>query len=99
MRFAVLGALVLAVVMVSCGGGATQYEVVVQFNTSVTQADIEEVEALLRSYDDDLEFFVQESFPPTGQASLETEAADFCPTVEAELEVKTYVEDVTCKKE
>lgn len=99
MRFAVVGALVLAVGAMSCGGGETMtpFLVVVQFNTSVTQDDIDEVSALLRSYDDDLEFLIQESFPPIGRAFLETDAADFCPTVEAELEAKTYVRDVTCE--
>lgn len=99
MRFAVLAALLFGAGAISCGGGATGYEVVVPFNTSATQDDIDEVEALLRSYDDDLEFLIQESFPPTGRAFLETDAADFCPTVEAELEAKTYVQDVTCKKQ
>lgn len=99
LRLAVLVLLALAVVTMACnGGGATEYELTVGFNTSVTQDDINEVEAILRTYDDDLEFLIQESFPPTARAFLKTDAADFCPTVEAEVEAKSYVEDVLCQE-
>ena len=76
--------------------GATRYEVTVGFNTSVTQDDIDEAGAVLRAYDDELEFVVMESWPPIGRALLATEVADFCQTVEAELEAKSYVDDVSC---
>jgi hypothetical protein len=76
--------------------GATRYEVTVGFNTSVTQDDIDEVGALLRAYDDELEYVVMESWPPIGQALLTTDVADFCQTVEAELEAKSYIDDVSC---
>jgi len=77
-------------------GGATRYEVTVRFNTSVTQDDIDEVGALLRAYDDELEFLLMESWPPIGRAQLTTDVADFCQTVEAELEAKSYIDDVSC---
>ena len=77
-------------------GGAIRYEVTVGFNTSVTQDDIDEVGALLRAYDDELEYVVMESWPPVGQAVLTTDVADFCQTVEAELEAKSYIDDVSC---
>jgi hypothetical protein len=77
-------------------GGATRYEVTVGFNTSVTQDDIDEVGALLRAYDDELEYVIMESWPPVGRALLATDVADFCQTVEAELEAKSYVDDVSC---
>jgi len=76
--------------------GATRYEVTVGFNTTVTQDDIREVDALLRAYDDELEFVVMESWPPIGRALLTTDVADFCQTVEAELEAKSYIDDVSC---
>lgn len=78
-------------------GGEALYEVTVQFNTSVMQDDIDDVGALLRAYDDDLEFLIMESFPPIGRALLATDAPDFCQTVEAELEAKSYVDDVSCR--
>ena len=77
-------------------GGAPQYEVTVQFNTSVTQDDIDEAAALLRAYDEDLEFLIMEIWPPIGRALLATNVPDFCQTVEAELEAKSYVDDVSC---
>ena len=77
-------------------GGAVRYEVTVGFNTSVTQEDIDEVGALLRAYDDGLDFVVMESWPPIGRAVLTTDVADFCQTVEAELEAKSYIDDVSC---
>jgi len=75
---------------------APQYEVTVQFNTSVTQDDIDEAAALLRAYDEDLEFLIMEIWPPIGRALLATNVPDFCQTVEAELEAKSYVDDVSC---
>ena len=77
-------------------GGAARYEVTVGFNTSVTQDDIREIDALLRAYDDELEFVVMESWPPIGRALLTTDVADFCQTVEPELEAKSYIDDVSC---
>jgi pyruvate/2-oxoglutarate dehydrogenase complex dihydrolipoamide acyltransferase (E2) component len=76
--------------------GAARYEVTVRFNTSVTQDDIDEASALLRAYDDDLEFVIMESWPPIGRALLATNVADFCQTVEAELNAKSYVDDASC---
>ena len=77
-------------------GGAARYEVTVGFNTSVTQDDYDEVGAVLRAYDDELEYVIMESWPPIGRALLTTDVADFCQTVEAELEAKSYIDDVSC---
>ena len=96
-RFGLIAALLL-VVGVACGGGAPEFEVVVSFSTSATQDDIDEVGDLLRSYDKDLEFLIQESFPPTGRAFLSTDVANFCRTVVPELEAKSSVDDVTCEE-
>jgi len=57
-------------------GEAARYEVTVRFNTSVTQDDIDETGALLRAYDDDLEFVIMESWPPIGRALLATNVMD-----------------------
>jgi hypothetical protein len=74
-----------------------QYRVTVQFNTSVTQHDYDEVEALLRTYDENLEFLVMEIFPPIGSALLTLEAPDECSTIEAQLKAKSYVADASCE--
>ena len=73
-----------------------RYEVTVQFNTTVTQDDLDEAGALLRTYDNDLEFLIMEIFPPIGRAVVTTEAADFCQTLETELGAKSYVDEVSC---
>jgi len=95
---AVLGTvLAISFASESSGDAANQYEVTVRFNSSVTQDDIDEVGALLHTYDDDLEFLVMESFPPVGRAVMAAEAPDFCQTVETELAGKSYVLDVSCQ--
>ena len=96
-RLALLGALLLAAGTVACDDGAAQYEVTVEFNTSVAQDDIDEVAALLRTFDDGLEFIILERFPPQGRAMLATDAADFCRTIEADLEAKSYVDSASCR--
>ena len=89
---------VVAVVSAGCGSGddARRFDVSVQFNTSVTQDDLDEAGAFLRTFDDDLEYLILEIFPPIGRAVLTTEAADFCQTVETELGAKSYVDEVSC---
>lgn len=102
-RLAFVGAVLLASVAGACGSEAdeetTRYEVTVLFDTSVTQDDLDEVETVLRSYDEDMEYVIQESFPPIGRAFLTSDAADFCSTIEAELEAKPYVREVQCEEQ
>jgi hypothetical protein len=90
-------ALAISLVQRSNADETARYEVTVQFNTSVTQDDLDEADALLRAYDDDLEFLIMESFPPVGRAVMAAEASDFCQTVEAELEAKSYVDGASCR--
>ena len=45
----------------------------------------------------DLEFIIMEIFPPVGSALLTLETSDECWTIEAQLEAKSYVSDVTCE--
>ena len=95
-RVLVPGILALAAAAAACDGATTRYEVTVRFNTSVTQDGLDEAAAVLRSYDEGLDFLVQESFPPTGRAFLSTGVSDFCPQVRAELEAKPYVDGMEC---
>ena len=97
MRLALALIPALAVLALACtGSGGTEYEVIVRFNSTVTQADMDDVAEYLRSYDDGLDFLIQESFPPTGVARLRTDEADFCATVETELEARSYIDGVDC---
>jgi hypothetical protein len=73
------------------------YDVTVLFNTSVTQEDIDAVEATLRAHDADLEFVLMESFPPIGSAVMAREGADFCANVEGELVAESYIDEVSCE--
>ena len=75
-----------------------RYDLTVWFTTSGTQADIDEVEALLRTYDEDAELLMTFCFPPVGTAVVTTDAPDFCGAVEADLEEKSYVDDVSCSR-
>ncbi len=95
---AVLGTLLgISLIQGSDADETARYEVTVQFNGSVTQQEIDEAGALLRTFDDDVEFLVMEIFPPIGSAVLTTDATGFCPTVEAALEAKSYVDRATCQ--
>ena len=90
------GALVISLMQGSDADETARYEVTVQFNTTVTQDDLDEAGSLLGAYDDDLEFVIMEIFPPIGRAVLATDAPDFCQTVETELGAKSYVDEVSC---
>ncbi|MFB3093944.1 MAG: hypothetical protein ACE1ZN_06030 [Dehalococcoidia bacterium] len=94
---AVLGTLLgISLMQGSDADETARYEVTVQFNGSVTQQEIDEAGGLLRTFDDDVDFLIMEIFPPIGRAVVTTEAADFCQTVKAALEAKSYVDVVSC---
>ena len=95
---AVLGILLgISLIGASGGSGTAQYEVTVQFNRSVTQDDIDEAGALLRTFDDDVDFLIMEMFPPVGRAAMAADTSGFCSALVAELEARSYVNDVTCR--
>lgn len=74
-----------------------RYEVTIRFNASVSQDDLDEVNALLAGFDRDVQFLVMEIFPPIGRATLATDAPDFCEAVAGEIQTKTYVQGVDCR--
>ncbi len=76
--------------------GTAVYEVVVRFNTSVTQPDLDETAGFLRGFDAGLEFLVQESWPPTGVANLQTDTPNFCDAIFDELASQSYIDDFSC---
>jgi hypothetical protein len=97
-RLVTLALAVIALLLLACGSGTTDYRVTVSFDETVTQDDMDAVDEYLRSFDDELDFLIQESFPPTGVATLSTDEDDFCPTVVAELESRSYVRSVDCRE-
>lgn len=72
------------------------YRVTVSFNEDVVQADLDEIGELLAGYDDGADYLIQESFPPTGVATLTTDAEDFCETVVSSLEAEAFVTSASC---
>lgn len=80
----------------SCGGGAPSYDVAVAFNERYTEADLQEVDAILRSYDHDIDVLLQESFPPVARTVIETDAERFCEEIRSQLEGRPYVARVDC---
>jgi hypothetical protein len=75
---------------------APEYRVTVRFNETVTQADQDEAAEILAVYDEDADFLIQESFPPTGVATLSSTDPDVCSKIQSDFEGKTYVDGVDC---
>ncbi len=97
----IVGAVLVTLLGISLMQGSdadetVRYKVTVQFNTTVTQDDLDEAGSLLRTFDDDVDFLIMEIFPPIGRAVLATDATGFCPTVKAALEAKSYIDEVSC---
>ncbi len=74
-----------------------RYGVTIDFNETVTNADMTEVQDLLRAYDANVDLFILERFPPQGSAIVETADAGFCTAIVAELESKSYVTSASCE--
>lgn len=98
MRVLLLTLAALGMFAFACANSPTKYHVIVRFNTSVTQTDMDDVAGYLRNFDQGLDFLVQESFPPTGVATVKTNAKRFCATAEAELTSRSYIDGVDCRK-
>lgn len=75
-----------------------RYQVHIDFNETVTSADMTEVQNLLREYDAEVELMILESFPPQGSAIVETADAGFCAAVVTELEATSYVSGASCEQ-
>jgi len=74
-----------------------EYRVIVTFNETAEQADLDETAEILADYDPLMrDFLIRESFPPTGDATLVVDDDGFCDEIVAELEAKSYVDSVDC---
>lgn len=92
-----IAAVVATLTLADAGGeSGREYLVHVNFNETVTQADMDEVLAILRQHDPDVDMAILESFPPQGSAIVKTDDAGFCDAVVAEIEARSYVRDATC---
>ncbi len=76
--------------------GIGEYRVTVSFNEDAVQADLDEIGALLAGYDSGADYLIQESFPPTGIATLTTDTDGFCETVVSLLEAEAFVTSASC---
>ncbi|HWQ27845.1 MAG TPA: hypothetical protein VNN12_02350 [Dehalococcoidia bacterium] len=101
MRFPALAAfgLLAAALLSGCGERAPAFDVTVAFNEQYTEGDIQETDAILRSYDDDIDVLIQESFPPVARTVIRSSLENFCEDLRSKLEVKPYVERVDCEEQ
>jgi hypothetical protein len=91
-----LGALAFACSDEGDASDAPEYRVTVRFNETVSQADQDEANEILVAYDEGVDFLIQESFPPTGVATLHSTDADVCSKITSDFEGKTYLDGVDC---
>jgi len=76
--------------------GTMTYNVRIAFDETVTQADLDAAEEVVRAVDLDAEYLIQESFPPVGRASITSDDPEACALLEEELRNVSAVTDVTC---
>jgi hypothetical protein len=73
-----------------------QYDITVPFNASVTDDDLKLANEIVLAFDPNADFLLQETFPPTGRATLTSSDPDVCAAIEPKLESIPAVGDVTC---
>ncbi len=88
----------MAALTVACGENAPAYDVVVAFNDQYSDASLQETDAILRSYDADIDVLLQESFPPVARTVIRSSLEGFCDDLRSKLEVKPYIERVECEE-
>jgi hypothetical protein len=79
----------------SSSGGVT-YDITVPFNASVTDEDMKLANEIVLAFDPNANFLLQETFPPTGRAQLQSDSSEFCSGIEGKLESIPSVGNVTC---
>jgi hypothetical protein len=85
-----------ALVLTGAGEDGPSYEVSVLFTTDATQSDIDATDGVLRAYDRNLSYLLQETFPPTGRATLRSNVSAFCDMVVRQIERVPGVGSATC---
>jgi len=76
---------------------ARAFDVAIDFNESVTQADMDLAAELVAAFDPEADFLLLETFPPIGRAMLRSNVAGFCGSVQAKFDSIPGVEGVTCR--
>ena len=79
----------------ACAAGA--FDVAIDFNEAVTQADMDLAQEVLASFDPTVQLLILESFPPMGRATVTTADPAFCEGVQAKLSDNPGVASVTCE--
>ncbi len=77
-------------------GVENQYTITIRFNETVSEDHLDEVGAMIRDFDPDAEYVIQESFPPTGVANFTADTVDACLALTQELEQASFVTSVSC---
>ena len=81
------------------------YDIGVDFTADVTQADMDAVSEIIRSYDPGADVLILERFPPAASARVQYKEPDFCSAdfcdefcraIVAQLEAANGVASVTC---
>ncbi len=80
------------------GGNVPSYRLTVAFDSSVTQADMDQMQRFVHDYDPSAEMLLTESFPPTGHVIVKTNTLDFCGKIETLAEAVPSVASVTCEQ-
>jgi hypothetical protein len=78
------------------GGAAATYDITVPFDTTVTDDATKLANEVVLSFDPGASFLLQESFPPTGRATITSADPNVCSEIKAKLEGVHSVGDVTC---
>jgi hypothetical protein len=74
-----------------------EYQIRISFNTSVQQDEIDEVGTMIRDFDPNAEYVVQESFPPTGVGNFVADTEDVCLALTQQLGQASFVASVSCE--
>lgn len=82
-------------VVVDPAGGPIN-QVGVDFTADVTQADMDAVSEIIRSYDTDADVLILERFPPAASALVNHDSPDFCEQMVAQLEAVHAVASASC---
>ncbi len=73
-----------------------EYTITIRFNETVDLDQVDEVGAMIRDFDPDAEYVIQESVPPTGVANFAAETEDACLALAQSLETESFVTSVSC---
>ena len=71
-------------------------QISVDFTADVTQADMDAVSEIIRSYDGGADVLILERFPPAASALVHHDSPNFCEEIVAQLEAANSVASASC---